>query len=434
MRIPRAWVVARTEWRERSRYKMMRWVVRCLVVLAALSSFAYHFDPGPIATTRRVGVVGVLPVGVAELLNPPAKLTITFVTEADRPTAEAGVRSGLLAAAVVDGTVFARSRPSSPIVVLLQRALPRAQMAERLQSAGVGHDEAIALGALPPAAVAVLSAPSPRRTANVAIAKAGAVGGGALVFYLVVFISSGVQEERSRRIADLQLVPLSAVEVVAGKLVGIEGQGLSVLATIGAPAAAIALAYEGTHVVGQVLLTVVAVASWFVLELALYGCVAVVTGARSPSPEEAGLASMLTALVGALAATGAWALVSTSPDGLLATVGSFFPPTAAPFMLVRAAAGTVAPWQVIAAASLMVVTIVVMAWLAGWLYVGGVVLAGDKLRLRDVYWVRSSRPPPRRPPDPAEGGHLPSAAGAGDPAGGSPPADTDAAAQLRGRP
>jgi len=427
-------VVARTEWRERSRYKMMRWVVRCLVVLAALSSFAYHFDPGPIATTRRVGVVGVLPVGVAELLNPPAKLTITFVTEADRPTAEAGVRSGLLAAAVVDGTVFARSRPSSPIVVLLQRALPRAQMAERLQSAGVGHDEAIALGALPPPPVAVLSAPSPRRTANIELAKVGAVGGTALVFFLVLFISSGVQEERSRRIADVVLVPLSAVEVVAGKLVGLEGYGLTVLAKIGAPAAGIALAYEGIHVVPQVLLTVVAVVFWFVLELALYGCVTVVTGARASSPEEAGASSAPVAAVATFAAAAAARLVPISPGGVIATVGSFLPPTAAPFMLVRAAAGTVSPWQVIAAAGVMLGSIVVTAWLAAWLYVGGVVLAGQKLRLRDVYWIRSGRPPPKAPPGPGEAGQIPSAGGDGDRARGAAPPGTDEAAPLRGRP
>ncbi len=427
------WVVARMEWRERSRYTMMRWFVYGLAALAALLSFAEHIDPEPMATTRRVGVVGALPTGLVDLLDAPPKLTINFVTEPDRRAAEAGVRSGRVAAAVVDGTVLARSRPSSPIVVLLQRALPRAQVAERLQSAGVGHDEAIALGALPPAPVAVLSAPSARRTANVELARVGAVGGSALVFFLVLFISTGVQEERGRRIADVVLVPLNAVEVLAGKVVGVEGFGLTVLARVAAPPAAIALAFEGIHVVGQVLLTAVAVVLWFVLELALYACVAVVTGARSPSPEEAGVWSMPVAMVVSFAAAAAAGLVPTSPGGVIATVGSFLPPTAAPFMLVRAAAGTVAPWQVIGAASVMLVAIVFTAWLAAWLYVGGVVLAGDKLRLRDVYWIRSGRPPPKPPPGPDESG-LPSPVGDGDRAGGSVPTGTDAAAPTRGRP
>jgi hypothetical protein len=44
--------------------------------------------------------------------------------------------------------------------------------------------------------------------------------------------------------------------------------------------------------------------------------------------------------------------------------------------------------------------------------------AGDKLRLRDLYWIGAGWPPPKRP-DADEGGQL---------------ASTAAVAQLRGRP
>lgn len=404
MRARLVWVVAHMEWRERSKSRMLRYAVYILAVLAGTVTLSGRLHPSTTPSVRSVGVVGALPAGLAELVDPPPQITVEFVAQPDRASAESGVRSGRLAAAVVDGTVLARSRSDSLTVVLLRRALPRAELAQRLQSAGVAREEALALGALPPAPVAVLTSQSANRKANIAVAQAGAMAGAGLAFFLTTFIASAAQEERGRRMADVLLVPLTPLEVVAGKIVGVEGLGLAVFAKVTSLAAVVALAYDGIHVIPQVSLTVLAAVFWFVLHLALYGCLAVATGARAASPEEAGMASLPAMFMVSIAASTASTVVSTSPNGLVARLGSFFPPTAAPFTLVRAAAGTVAAWEVIVAAVIVVSSIVAMAWLAARFYITGVVLAGDTVHLRDVLRPRSVPRSARRPADATNAG------------------------------
>jgi len=413
------------EWRERSHYKMLKWIVRCMGMLGAALTALTLLQLMPNPVTQRVGVVGALPGDVSALLNAPAQLRVEFVAEPDRASAEAGVRSGRLGAAVIEGTVVARSQPASTLVVVLRRALPRAELAERLQSAGVERDEALAIGALPAAPVAVLAAPSENRKANVGVARVGASAGGGLVFFLAQFIASGVQEERGRRMADVLLVPLTALEVIAGKVLGVELLGLAVFARVAMLPSLVALGLGGAHLVGQVLWTLLAVAFWFVLNLAFYGCVAAMAGAKSPSPEEAGLASLPGAMAVGLAASSATALVAFSPDGTASTFGSFFPLTAAPFTLVRAAAGTVAAWEVVVAALVVLVSIAALARVASWFYVAGVVLAGDELTLRKVFRAQFNRRSRRRVESAGAGGQ----AGLPGPDGGTPP---DAVAPAAG--
>lgn len=432
MRAWLVWVVARMEWRERSKIRTLRYAVYLLAALAGLVTLSGRLHPSTTPSVRSVGVVGALPAGVAELVDPPPQITVEFLPQPDRASAESGVRSGRLAAAVVDGTVLARSREDSLTVVLLRRALPRAELAQRLQSAGVAREEALALGALPPAPVAVLMSQSANRKANVAVAQVGAMVGAGLAFFLTTFIASAAQEERGRRMADVLLVPLTPLEVVAGKIVGVEGLGLAVFAKVTSLAAVVALAYDGLHVIPQVSLTALAAVFWFVLHLALYGCLAVATGARAASPEGAGMASLPAMFTVSIGASAAATVVSTSPNGLVARLGSFFPPTAAPFTLVRAAAGTVAAWEVIVAAMILVSSIAAMAWLAARFYFTGVVLAGDTLHLRDVL---GSRPVPRSARRPADatnagGSETPRRPGA---TGGahSPAGATDSAAPGR---
>jgi len=99
---------------------------------------------------------------------------------------------------------------------------------------------------------------------------------------------------------------------------------------------------------------------------------------------------------------------------------------------VRAAAGTVAAWEVIVAAVIVVSSIVAMAWLAARFYITGVVLAGDTVHLRDVLRPRSVPRSARRPADAtnAGGSETPWPPGA---TGGahSPAGATDSAAPGR---
>ncbi len=378
------WVVARMEWRERSHYPQLKWTVLLLGLLAAAVAIpAQYLRPEPRPVTYRVGVVGALPVGTEEMLDidRPSTVHVAFA-QADRASAEAGVRSGHLAAAVADGQVLGLSNASSPAVVLLRRALARAAVVERLRRAGVDPGEAKQLGAVAPAPLKLLAPASEARKTNTALAKGGAVATGFLVFFIVQFLSNGIQEERARRMADVLLVPLRPGEVIAGKILGVEALGLSVFGLMAAPAAIVAVAFHGAHVVGLVPMTVLATVAWFVLQLGFYGCLAATTAATARSPDEAGLSSMKGSV---LLGLGSVAATTAGPTGPGLAILSFLPPVAAPVMLVRAAAADVAAWEVVVSMALLAASTVLMGRVASRVYLGGVVRAGEKLKVRSAY-------------------------------------------------
>jgi ABC-2 type transport system permease protein len=361
-----------------------------MVVLLAVGFTVVVLSGGSLPESERevryrIGVVGPAPSGLREMFNPPPRATVELVDRPDRESAEADVLSGRLAAAVVDGQVLARSSSTGGAVVLATRALPRAIVADRLEEAGVGRDEAQELGAVVPASVTLLDPPSAVRKANTGLARAAAVASGGLVFFLTIYISNAVQEERTRSLADVLLIPLRPLEVIAGKVLGLEGLALTLLVAIVAPAGLVTLAMSGTHVLAQTALTLVAAFCWFVLQIGLFGCFAALVGATTPSQDEASGWTLVGALLSGGAAGTAAREVAASPDGPGSVIGSFLPFLAPPFMLVRAAAGNVAPWQV---GLSMVLTVVFIAWLArvsARAYAGAVARAGDTLGMRSAY-------------------------------------------------
>ena len=171
------------------------------------------------------------------------------------------------------------------------------------------------------------------------------------------------------------------------------------------PAVALVLGVRGVHVVGELGATALAIPCWFALQSALYGCVAITTGATAPSPDEAGLKGLVS---GTFMATGslAAAAVALAPDSPVVVGLSFFPPVAAPVMLVRAAAGDVAAWEIVLSMALIAATVVVLARFAARVYLGGVVRAGEKLGIFSAFRAGrqgSSRHRVQRfvPPEPA---------------------------------
>lgn len=72
-----------------------------------------------------------------------------------------------------------------------------------------------------------------------------------VTMYLMIFVSTSIQEERGTRMADMLLIPLRAIEIVAGKVLSTELLAAIVLVILGGSSAALAMALHGTHIAGE---------------------------------------------------------------------------------------------------------------------------------------------------------------------------------------
>jgi energy-coupling factor transporter ATP-binding protein EcfA2 len=73
------------------------------------------------------------------------------------------------------------------------------------------------------------------------------------------------------------------------------------------------------------------------------------------------------------------------PTGVVARVGTFFPPSAPLVMPIRQAAGELPLWEAALGVALVLATIAVAIPLAGRIYAGGALFTRGRLRLRDAF-------------------------------------------------
>ena len=79
-------------------------------------------------------------------------------------------------------------------------------------------------------------------------------------------------------------------------------------------------------------------------------------------------------------------IASGSPEGTVATVASFLPPTAPAVMPMRVAAGAAAPWEVALSVVLTALAAAAMVAVAGRVYAGSILRTrGGRLRLREAW-------------------------------------------------
>jgi ABC-2 type transport system permease protein len=78
-------------------------------------------------------------------------------------------------------------------------------------------------------------------------------------------------------------------------------------------------------------------------------------------------------------------LVTQEPDGLVANLLTFFPPSAPMVVPLRAALDAIPAWQVIVSILLMLVAIWVLFVVGGRVYSGAVLQTGARVKLREAW-------------------------------------------------
>jgi ABC-2 type transport system permease protein len=120
-----------------------------------------------------------------------------------------------------------------------------------------------------------------------------------------------------------------------------------------------------------------------VLGFALYSCLYAVGGALASKPEEMQNTTMPLTLL-SFGAFFAAINAGGSPDGTIARIATFLPPSAPVVLPIRSAAGAIPLWEVLVSVAIVLVSIVVVVRLAARVYAGGALQTRSQIKLRQA--------------------------------------------------
>ncbi|HET7636936.1 MAG TPA: ABC transporter permease [Candidatus Limnocylindria bacterium] len=426
---PNALHVARREYLQRIRSRTFRIVTIGLVViglLLALAPVLFRVVAGERPHRVAVSVPADLAspqLAVAQLeaaLNAgtdPAdagsrfQLTLVDDPSAARSQVRKGDLDGLLEMRRANGgdlefSYVSNASLADPAVARLRQAASSLAIADRLERAGVAAEERA--GIFAPVTFATEAADP------TAVARQGDEFGARylVAFFFVIlnfvaivnygnWVASSVAEEKSSRVMELLLSAATPRQLLTGKLLGTGAAGLT---QYGAMVAAIGIGFLLQGVVARALLgsdgglnLAVPGLSWsvvlvsllffiggFILYSTLYAAAGSMVS-RQEDVQQAGAPLMVIAMAGYFVSFAAL----QAPDAGWVQIASYVP-FASPYLVaIRAAFGTLAPWEVPVIAVLVLVTIVGAIWVAARIYSAGVLLYGQRLGIREV--LRAAR-------------------------------------------
>jgi ABC-2 type transport system permease protein len=423
--LPNAGIVARREYRDRVRSPLFiasTLVLMGVALMVTLAPIAIRYMDR--ATVTRIAVVAadeqlaIRAIGVADsLLNvPPDGVDETtwkrpFVIERadDAASAAAGLGNGSVA-----GIMTVQRLPTGQIDVVYTTNGP----ADGVRSQLVGF-AAIAIGIIDwtsslPQGSQLGTFQNPRfrvESTNVATEGGTAISPQAvasrsflgIVFVVLLFmtviiygmwVATGVAAEKSSRVMELMISAASPKQLLAGKVAGIGGAGLTQYVAIVVPALLV-LAFQdriaeailgpawaaGTPLVGLTPGLLIGYGVFFLLGFTLFALIYASMGSFVSRPDDLQTLSLplsFVAIAGYLSAI----LALGGGGGAWTTVASFLPPFSPFVMLARLMIGAVPPWQVALSVGILLVSIVFVALVATRMYAAGVLLYGQRPGVR----------------------------------------------------
>ncbi len=221
---------------------------------------------------------------------------------------------------------------------------------------------------------------------------------GAFIYFFVMFISmmtpsqmllTSLIEEKSSRVIEVLLSAVSPLELMAGKILGLIGVGLTTAAIY---VTALSVVAGSTGLLQAPSATLLALfLAYYLLGFAIYASFYASVGAACNSLKEAQTVMFPLTLV-LIAPFMFWMSIAQHPNGLFAVALSLFPPTAPTVMILRIAVLPSPPWWDIAGSLLLLAGAVPLTiWAAAKIFRTGVLLYGKPPKLGEILrWVRSS--------------------------------------------
>jgi ABC-2 type transport system permease protein len=215
-----------------------------------------------------------------------------------------------------------------------------------------------------------------------------------------MWVATSVAEEKSSRVMEVMLNAATPGEMLAGKVVGVGGAGLTQLAAIVLPAAAVVAlqgplarlvlgeAGDGTPLEGLTPGILAAFVVFFLLGFVLTALVYAAAGSlvsRQEDVQQVALPMLMLSFTAYFAAF----FASTNPAAPWVAPLSWLPFFSPYLMLTRLVVGWVEPWELALAIGLLVAAILLALLVAARIYAAGVLLYGQRPSVAGV--VRAAR-------------------------------------------
>ena len=311
-----------------------------------------------------------------------SELTIHVV---DEDTGRAQLRGGDLDALITGGTAGYSVVGIDSVPAELQTLVGTAVQRQAVDSAlrGAGVDPAAVAGS-EPLDIATLDPPDEDSGQRLALALVGTF----LLFFSVSgygsMVATGVVEEKQSRVVELLLATIKPWQLLGGKILGLGAVGLLqlvILSGICAGAATVAGVLTVPSIAAGMFGMVVL---WYLLGFFLYAALYAAVGSTVSRQEElqSVVAPMIFLLLIPFVLT--LNLLPNDPRNGLATLLSFIPFFSQTVMPARYALGVASGWDVLVAAALELLAIVVVVRLAGRVYRNSVLRTGARVSLREA--------------------------------------------------
>jgi len=200
---------------------------------------------------------------------------------------------------------------------------------------------------------------------------------------------SSVIEEKSCRVIEVLLSAVSPFELMAGKILGLAGIGLTVI-SLWSVAAYGSARWQGLNIEITAALLFYFVL-YYVLGFFLFSSILAGVGSICNTLKETQALMMPVVLVFIIPLM-SWYRLVQSPDGMLARVLSFVPPITPLVMILRiSASSNVRVTEIICSVAVLVVAVIVAIWQAGRIFRTGILMYGKRPSPREIFrWLRQS--------------------------------------------
>jgi ABC-2 type transport system permease protein len=386
------WLVARREILERGRSRGFILSV-LFTTLIVIGSFIVPTLLVGDDTGTKVGIVEPAPPGLAPAIAVSADRfgqKVEVATYPDAPAAEAALEAGTVASVVdmppdlsAPGRVRFQKEPDQSIAQTLSAAMIGLRVQSVLDKSNV--DQSGLAAAQQPPAVDAVEQQSEADEARFLFANIGAVLVLVGIFSFGFTVLTGVVEEKQSRVVEVVLSTVRARDLLMGKVLGIGVLGVFQLFVFVLAAMVAALATDRFVLPATTPSAVALLVMWFVLGYLLYSTALGFLGALASRMEEASNASMPVTMIAMISYFVAIFAVINEPDGTVATIATFLPPSA-PFVVpLRAAFDAIPSWQIGLSAVITAIAIWVLFVIGARVYAGAVLQVGGRMKLRDAW-------------------------------------------------
>lgn len=203
------------------------------------------------------------------------------------------------------------------------------------------------------------------------------------------YMLSSVIEEKGSRVIEVLLSAVSPFQLMTGKIVGLCGIGLTVVALWGSVAYG-AVCYKGFEVdlpLHMLLFFLV----YFILGFLLFTALMAGVGSVCNTIKES-QSLMMPLMAVFIIPLMAWFRLVQDPNGILSRVLSFIPPVTPMVMMLRLSAESeISPIEIVATLIVLTLGTLLTLWMAARVFRTGILMYGKRPGLREVVrWIRQS--------------------------------------------